>query len=144
MKDLTKIIKNPKDQIFWSDILGEVSVFFDDYGDDYPIIIKSLSSGREEYLTKFGQFYLNNSCPCSLWLSKDNRSWDNFNTPIELEIGDNYLTKDNREVQILFKDENRIFNYLGVIKIDDQWEPMWFNKQGLSQFEKNYDIVSYK
>ena len=146
MRDLTKIIKNSKNQIFWSDFLGKVTASYNDDRDDYPIIIQSLSLGRAEYLTKFGQFYLDNSCPCSLWYSKDDRSWNDINIPIELEVGDNYLTKNNEEVKILFKDENRTFNYLGVININDQWELMWFNKQGLvsPDFNEKYNIVSYK
>ena len=60
MRDLTKIIKNSENQIFWSDFLGEVTASYNDDRDDYPIIIKS-SLGRAEYLTKFGQFYLDNS-----------------------------------------------------------------------------------
>ena len=146
MRDLTKIIKNSENQIFWSDFLGEVTASYNDDRDDYPIIIQSLSLGRAEYLTKFGQFYLDNSCPCSLWYSKDDRSWNDINIPIELEVGDNYLTKNNEEVKILFKDENRTFNYLGVININDQWELMWFNKQGLvsPDFNEKYNIVSYK
>ena len=143
MRDLTKIIKNSENPIFWSDIMGEVTAYYNEEGLSYPITIKSTSLNVRNRLTKFGQFYLDSSCPCSLWYSKDNRSW---NIPIELGVGDNYLTKNNEEVKILFKDENRMFNYLGVININDQWEPMWFNKQGLvnPDFNEKYNIVSYK
>lgn len=79
--NLVELLKDCKNQIFWSDLFGDVTVEIekDPSRNDYFIIIKPVDSFLYETLNQFGQ--ISNTikdCPCILWPSQDNKSWENW------------------------------------------------------------------
>lgn len=117
--NLVELLKDCKNQIFWSDLFGDVTVEIkkDPSHNDYPIIIKPVDSFLYETLNQFGQ--ISNTikdCPCILWPSEDNKSWENFKKPVTLKVGKRYKSADGNIYQVMFDKRTLILN-----EVDDYY-----------------------
>lgn len=101
--NIAEALRNaPKGLELWSDVHGEVTLHKIEPADDYPIILMD-KAGTTVYCTSTGGHYIDDGdieYPCTLWSSKDHRSWSGWQD-ILLKAGDVVVNKNNNNVEIM-------------------------------------------
>ena len=99
--NIAEILKNaPKGLKLWSDAHGVVELEKVDTDSCYPIYVKCGNGVPDNFRDNGALFYDESFYPCTLWPSKDHRSWSGWQD-ILLKAGDVVVNKNNNKVEIM-------------------------------------------